>query len=108
MYNLHISRELNIQFYNHTNFGRCKTFSFHFITHPLFYNHTNSSRCKTLTRNSLKAVAKTLNLKDNYYNYYSVNKIIEWLQVQGYQVEVIQPKYKGKSIKYICRISTDF
>ena len=25
MYNLYISRELNIQFYNHTNFSKCKT-----------------------------------------------------------------------------------
>ena len=68
----------------------------------------NSLLDRELTRSELKAIAKNLNLKDNYYNYYSVNKIIEWLQVQGYQVEVIQPKYKGKSVKYICRISTDF
>ena len=47
MYNLHISRELNIQFYNHTNFGRCKTVMNVVGLTLMFYNHANSSRCKT-------------------------------------------------------------
>ena len=68
----------------------------------------NSLLDRELTRNSLKAIAKNLNLKDNYYNYYSVNKIIEWLHVQGYCVEVIEPKYKNHGKKYKIGKPTDF
>ena len=71
-------------------------------------DYLNSLLDRELTRSELKAVAKTLNLKDNYYNYYSIDKIIEWLHVQGYCVEVIEPKYKNHGKKYKIGKPTDF
>ena len=61
----------------------------------------NSLLDRELTRSELKAVAKQFQLWNDKRHLYNLEQVINWLLEQGYQVKIIEPKYKNHGKKYI-------
>lgn len=61
----------------------------------------NSLLNRELTRSELKAIAKQFQLWNDKRHLYNLEQVINWLLEQGYQVKIIEPKYKNHGKKYI-------
>ena len=64
-------------------------------------DYLNSLLDRELTRSELKAIAEQFQLWNDKRHLYNLEQVINWLLEQGYQVKIIEPKYKNHGKKYI-------
>ena len=64
-------------------------------------DYLNSLLDRELTRSELKAIAQQFQLWNDKRHLYNLEQVINWLLEQGYQVKIIEPKYKNHGKKYI-------